>query len=186
MNQIQKKQLKMQYLGPFSLKQYFIFIFAKTDNYLIYKFLYHLRTYEDLIAQNSGLLLKARRFFHYFRYQKYARMVGFVIGDGVLGKNVIFYHRASIIINSQARVGDGCRFHGDAVLGVKNTGSQGCPVLGKNVDIGAGAKILGDIYIADDIVIGANSVVVKSFHTPGITIAGIPAREIHSNKLSNH
>ena len=105
-----------------------------------------------------------------------------MIGDGVLGDDVVFYHRASIIINSDARVGDGCRFHGDAVLGVKNTGSKGCPVLGKNVDIGAGAKILGDIYIADNVVIGANSVVIHSVETPGATVAGIPAKEIKSRK----
>ena len=55
--------------------------------------------------------------------------------------------------------------------------------MGKNVDIGVGARILGDIYIADDIVIGANSVVTKTFDEPGITIAGIPAKKIeHKTK----
>ena len=57
------------------------------------------------------------------------------------------------------------------------------PRFGQKRDIGVGARILGDIYIADDIVIGANSVVTKTFDEPGITIAGIPAKKIeHKTK----
>lgn len=51
-------------------------------------------------------------------------------------------------------------------------------IIGKHVYIGPGAKIFGDIYIADDIAIGANAVVNKSFTTPGITVAGVPAKII--------
>ena len=52
-----------------------------------------------------------------------------------------------------------------------------CPVLGKRVDVGIGAKIIGNVTIADDIKIGANAVVTKSFLEPGITLVGIPARK---------
>ena len=41
-----------------------------------------------------------------------------------------------------------------------------------------GAKVLGGITIADDIKIGANAVVTKSFNEPGITIVGIPAHKL--------
>ena len=48
--------------------------------------------------------------------------------------------------------------------------------------------IIGDITIADDIAIGANALVCKDFLTPGITIAGVPAKKIseknsHQNLL---
>lgn len=46
------------------------------------------------------------------------------------------------------------------------------------MDIGVGAKLIGDIVIADDIVIGAGAVVVSSFTERGITIGGIPAKRI--------
>ena len=141
----------------------------------------HLRRYEYLLSKQGGILLTAARVWHLRKYQKYGRMLGYTIGDGVLGENVVFYHPASIIINPNARVGEGCRFHGDCCIGVARTGEHGCPVLGKNVDIGVGAKILGDIYIADNIVIGANAVVTRSFTEPGITIAGVPARQISTN-----
>ena len=49
--------------------------------------------------------------------------------------------------------------------------------------IGVGVVIIGDVEIADNIVIGANAVVNKSFSEPGITIAGVPARKI-SDKSS--
>lgn len=49
--------------------------------------------------------------------------------------------------------------------------------------IGPGAKIFGDIFIADNIAIGANAVVNKSFYESNITIAGVPAKKI-SNKGS--
>jgi serine O-acetyltransferase len=52
-------------------------------------------------------------------------------------------------------------------------------VLGNNIYIGPGAKIFGKIRLADGIAIGANAVVNRSFDEPGITIAGVPARQIN-------
>ena len=59
-----------------------------------------------------------------------------------------------------------------------NSFSMKAPVIGRNVDIGIGSKIIGDVTISDDIVIGANSVVTKSFLEKGIVIAGVPAKKI--------
>ena len=159
--------------------------FSGSDSYDIYRFLYHLRRYEYLITCHSTLLKKFQRFWHLRRYQILAKGLGYVIGDGVLGDGVTFYHRGSIYINPAARIGPDCKFHGDCCIGVARTGETGCPTLGKGVDVGIGAKILGDVYIADDIVIGANSVVTKSFHEPGITIAGIPAKKIGGTNNGN-
>lgn len=72
----------------------------------------------------------------------------------------------------------GCTLHGDNCIG-NNGKTNACPIIGNNVDIGVGAKLIGDIVIADDIVIGAGAVVVSSFTEPGITIGGIPARRIN-------
>ena len=59
------------------------------------------------------------------------------------------------------------------------------PVLGNNIYIGAGAKIIGNIYIADDCVIGANAVVTKSIMEPKSIVAGIPAKVI-GKKTKNY
>jgi serine O-acetyltransferase len=55
----------------------------------------------------------------------------------------------------------------------------GVPFLGKNVYVGAGAKILGPIAIGDDVVIGANAVVVTSIPSNSLAV-GVPARVIKS------
>ena len=52
------------------------------------------------------------------------------------------------------------------------------PQIGDNVDIGVGAKIIGDVTIANGIKIGANAVVNKSFNEENITIVGCPARKV--------
>lgn len=122
--------------------------------------------------------MKIRRGWNLRMYSKFAMECGFVIGDGVLGEDVTVYHRGNVIINPNARVGDGCKFHGSCCIGNSHPGEPKCPIIGKNVDIGYGAVLLGDIRIADNIIIGANSVVTKSFDEPGIVIAGVPARKI--------
>jgi serine O-acetyltransferase len=75
-------------------------------------------------------------------------------------------------------VGENCQLHGSNCIGNDGYALDKCPVIGNNVDIGVGAKILGNITIADNIVIGAGAVVVHSFTEPGITIGGIPARKL--------
>lgn len=158
---------------------------AKSESYYKYRFLMHLKIYEYLITQKTTPLTYIRRRYHLNKYTKYARKCDFAINDGVLGENILFYHTAKIVINPAAKVGDGCRFHGPCCIGVAHTGDTKAPILGKNIDIGFGAVILGDIYIADNITIGANAVVTKSFYTPGITIAGVPAREIKKSETNN-
>jgi serine O-acetyltransferase len=48
------------------------------------------------------------------------------------------------------------------------------PVIGNNVDIGAGAKVLGPIKVGDNVVIGANAVVIRDVPDDCIA-AGVPA-----------
>ena len=87
------------------------------------------------------------------------------------------FHGGNIIINLHSVIGDGCSFHGDNCIG--NNGRDNlCPILGKRVELGVGAKVIGNVTLADDITVGANSVVTRSFLEPGITIAGVPARKI--------
>ena len=141
-----------------------------------------MRYFEQVLSSKTGFINKIRRFRCLRAISRHSNRLGYDIPTGVLGEDVIIYHKASIVINPDARVGDGCKFHGDCTIGVARTGESGCPVLGKNVDIGAGVRIIGDIYIADNIIIGANAVVTKSFLEPGITIAGIPAKKVSVEK----
>ena len=64
-------------------------------------------------------------------------------------------------MNSNAVIGDNCRIHQGVTIG-STGGSDASAKIGNNVFIGAGASIIGDIEIADDVSIGANAVVTKS------------------------
>jgi serine O-acetyltransferase len=83
-----------------------------------------------------------------------------------------------LIINNATKVGANCRIHNNVVIGTEAGRSDQCPTIGDNVFIAPGAVIFGNIRIADDIAIGANSVVNRDFLDKGITIAGVPAKKI--------
>ena len=57
--------------------------------------------------------------------------------------------------------------------------SENVPVIGSGVYLGAGAKILGDIYVGDNSIIGANSVVINDV-APNSIVVGVPAKCIKS------
>ena len=103
--------------------------------------------------------------------------LGFSIPINVFGPGLCIAHRGTIIINKNVRVGENCRIHACTNIG-SNRNEASAPQIGNNVYIGPGAKIFGNILIADNIAIGANSVVNNSFYEKGISIAGIPAKKI--------
>ena len=92
------------------------------------------------------------------------------------GKNIKLFH-GGIIINDNAIIGDNVKFHGHNCIG-NNGKNNKAPKIGNNVDIGIGSVIIGNISIANNIIIGANSIVTKSFDEEGITILGNPAQKI--------
>lgn len=94
-----------------------------------------------------------------------------------ISSNLYLYHPYGIVINSGATIGSGCIIRQQVTIGNKGNGDERCPKIGKNVNIGAGAKIIGDIYVGDNSIIGANTVVTKSFPKNSILV-GVPARNI--------
>ena len=111
-------------------------------------------------------------------HRRHGLRCGFSIPVNVFGKGLSIAHIGTIVVNSHARVGDYCRLHVCTNIGTEAGKSDAAPTIGSRVYIGPGAKIFGSIQLADDIAIGANAVVNKDFTTPGITIAGVPAKQI--------
>ena len=143
----------------------------------IWFFLYLTRRLEYLHNTKNGMLWKLPYLFYkYIRY-RVALQLDFSIPINTLGSGVSIPHRGTIVINSGARLGKGCRIHVCTNIGAFKGGA---PKIGDGVYIGPGAKIFGDITIGDNISIGANAVVNKSFMTPNISIAGVPAKQIAS------
>ena len=122
------------------------------------------------------LLLLPLTVLAYYRCDSLAVKLGFSIPCNVFGPGLSIAHYGAIAVNGTCVVGKNCRIHEGVTLGSTN-GSLG-PKLGDNVFIGSGAKIIGDITVANDVAIGANAVVVKSIPEPGTTWAGNPARKV--------
>ncbi|MCK2199742.1 serine O-acetyltransferase [Corynebacterium callunae] len=97
-----------------------------------------------------------------------------------IGKGIRLLHEGNgVIIHPNVTIGDYVTIHHQVTIGEK-VGDPNFPVIGNNVMIGAGAKILGGISIGDNAKIGANAVVTKDV-PPSATAVGIPARILEPN-----
>lgn len=92
-----------------------------------------------------------------------------------VGENFIIDHFGGIIVSGYAKFGDNCRIRNGVVVGLKNLDTPFAPQFGNNVDIGAGAKILGSIKIGSNVLIGANAVVLSDVPDNSIAV-GVPAK----------
>jgi serine O-acetyltransferase len=93
-----------------------------------------------------------------------------------IGRGVFIDHGMGVVIGETAIVGDYALIYQGVTLGGtgKETGKRH-PTLGKNVVVGAGAKVLGNIQIGDNVRIGAGSVVLRDVPS-NTTVVGIPGR----------
>lgn len=93
-----------------------------------------------------------------------------------IGKGVMFDHAQGIVVGETAIVGDGCSiFHNVTLGGTGSRGGDRHPKLGKNVLIGAGAVIAGNITIGDNTRVAAGSVVMENLPA-NVTATGVPAK----------
>lgn len=91
-----------------------------------------------------------------------------------LGKNFVIDHFGGIVVSGYARFGDNCRIRSGVVVGLSSINDPCAPAIGNNVDIGAGAKVLGRITVGDNVLIGANAVVVCDVPANSLAV-GVPA-----------
>ena len=98
-----------------------------------------------------------------------------------IGPGLMIWHGFSTILHAKS-VGKNCTIRQQITVG--NLGNQGgdFPTIGDNVEIGAGAIIIGDIKIGSNSIIGAGSVVTKSV-PDNCFVAGVPAYIIRKNGI---
>jgi len=143
----------------------------------VWKFERLLRKYEYLLNCKKNLF---RRLFTAIRLRRLERALGFSIPPNVFGPGLSIAHAGPIIVNAGAQIGSNCRIHVCVNIGASATNGSEVPVIGDNCYIGPGAKLFGNIVLGDNIAIGANAVVNKSFPEGNVSIGGIPAKVISS------
>ncbi|MCU0533643.1 MAG: serine O-acetyltransferase [Hydrococcus sp. Prado102] len=108
-------------------------------------------------------------------------LTGIEIHPGaMIGERVFIAHGLGVVIGETAIVGDGTLIYQGVTLGGtgKEKGKRH-PTLGKNVVVGPGAKVLGNIEIGDNVCVGTESVVLRNVPENSVAI-GIPARIVYS------
>ena len=96
----------------------------------------------------------------------------------IIGRGLLIDHGMGVVIGETAEIGDGCTiFHGVTLGGTGKERGKRHPTLRNGVFVGAGAKILGNVVIGNNVKIGANAVVLHDV-PDDVTAVGVPARVV--------
>jgi len=97
-----------------------------------------------------------------------------------IGSGFYIGHYGGIMVNPSVVIGKNCNISHQVTLGVVNRGDRkGCPVIGDNVYIGPGAKVIGNVHVGNDVAIGANCVVTQDIPDNSVVV-GVPGKVISS------
>ncbi|NJK99082.1 MAG: serine O-acetyltransferase [Spirulinaceae cyanobacterium SM2_1_0] len=124
---------------------------------------------------NRGVPFLPRLISHLARF-----FTGIEIHPGAqLGKGLFIDHGMGVVIGETAIIGDFCLIYQGVTLGGtgKESGKRH-PTLGENTVVGAGAKVLGNLQIGNNVRIGAGSVVLRDVPSD-CTVVGIPGRIVY-------
>lgn len=152
----------------------------------IWRFQILLRKREYLANCKHGLFNKICSKYYHFKFKKMSLKLGFSIPMNVFGPGLAIVHYGTIVVAEGAKIGANCRIHEGVTIGATN-GSNEAAIIGNNVFIGSGAKVIGKVRISDNVAIAANAVVVSDvISDKGCTVGGIPAKVIsHNNSTAN-
>ncbi len=105
-----------------------------------------------------------------------------------IGKRLFIDHGMGVVIGETTIIGDDCILYQGVTLGGVGTGEYTCkrhPTLLDNVMVSTGAKVIGNIIIGHNSIIGAQSVVLKNV-PDNCTIVGIPAMIVKKDGIKVH
>ncbi|MGC8955574.1 MAG: serine O-acetyltransferase EpsC [Fervidobacterium sp.] len=100
-----------------------------------------------------------------------------------ISPGVVIDHGTGVVIGSTAEVGSGTIIYHGVTLGARYVmKGKRHPTIGQNVVLGAGAKVIGPVYIGNNVKVGANAVVNRDV-PDNATVVGIPARIVKFSNL---
>ena len=143
-----------------------------------YEFTKCLRYLEYFTNCNNILWGGVKRIYFMKKLSRLRAITGIELNPNCADSGLHIVH-GKIVVHLNAKIGKDCKILSDVTIGWQGRYDKpGAPQIGDRVFIGSGAKIIGNITIASDVVIGANAVVVHSINEPGVTVAGNPAKKV--------
>lgn len=101
-----------------------------------------------------------------------------IYSDSIIGSGLLLHQSTGVVIAPGSVIGENCTFFSGACVVYKaNDKGFSAPILGNNVRLMVGCKVIGGVRIGDNVVIGANAVVTKDVPSDS-TVVGIPAKII--------
>jgi serine O-acetyltransferase len=148
-----------------------------SDQKYIWKYIKNLR-YTEYHMNMKGLYHKIAKVYYLSKLRKLSYKTGFQIPPNTCGPGLTIWHWGSIIINPKTKIGSDCTLYPGVLLGHKKS-EEDAPVIGNNVFLGSGSKIIGPIVIGNNVVIGQNCVVTHDIPSSSILVTNNTNRFIN-------
>lgn len=133
----------------------------------------------DYYRESSDNLFSKLLYLYYtYKVYRLSEQLGIEIPTKNIGEGLLLHHFGSTIVNGAAKIGKNLQLHGNNCIGNKGGHNSPNPIIGDNVTLGVGAKIIGGVHLANGIIVAAGAVVIDSFEEENIVIGGVPAKKI--------
>lgn len=159
-------------------------IWYGNDSYRFLEYLRALRYYEYLLNCKKGVLARLRITIAKIHYHRLGAAINVNINPNVVGYGFRVPHLTGGVIINCKSVGHNCTANAGVIIGNNNKG--GMAIVGNNVDMTIGSKIIGGVTIGSNVIVAPNSVVVKDVPDNAV-VSGIPAKilSIHGQNVQN-
>lgn len=161
----------------------FHYYFSGDETFATLLFLRRLRKTEYYMnnMKKSNLISVIRFAFSFFLYRRLQLHFKLFIPLNVVGPGLYIPHRMGGIIINALQIGRDFTINAGCIIGKKNDNFNR-PTIGDNVEMCVGSKIIGKVFIGNNVIVAPNSVVIKDIEKNCI-VSGIPARTIKIRQI---
>lgn len=139
-----------------------------------FKIVFWYRIGRYLLLNNKRIPLLLVKVIHRHHEIKYGIQVSF---SNEIGGGLRFAHFSGIVIGCE-KIGQNLTIYQGCTIGAVH--GKGAPIIGDHVVMYAGSKIVGNVKVGNNVVVGANAVVVKDVPDNAVVV-GVPAKVVSLN-----
>lgn len=151
-----------------SLKHILHIMLTNHPTWLRWKYIKYMRK-ADFYTKSNNIFTYIYHIWCERMKKKYGNLLGFEINSVNIDKGLTICHNGPIVIHGKSVIGKNLCLHGDNCIG-NNGINDDCPIIGNNVELGVGAKIIGNVKIGNDVIIGAGTIIVKDIPDNSVVV----------------